>query len=214
MGQPVRVLDLLEKEQMILIIVESPTKARSIARYAREFFETDVVVRSCLGHLRDLPDSRLGVEVKNGFAPEYELMREKQKTVRALRPVIRQASRVLLAADPDREGEAVAWHMTKVFAEELKGKSVQRVVFHAITRESVHAGLRSPRMLDKDLVRAAVARRVADRLVGYIISPRVWQAVDGKNLSTGRVQSTTLGLLVAYEEAQNRAPAWAVDVEL
>ena len=199
---------------MILIIVESPTKARSISRYARDFFQADVVVRSSLGHLRDLPDGRLGVDVKSGFAPEYEVMREKQKTVRTLRPIIRQAERVILAADPDREGEAVAWHVTKIFAEELQGKSVQRVVFHAITREAVQAGLQHPRELDKDLVRAAVARRVADRLVGYSISPRVWQAVEGKSLSAGRVQSTTLGLLIAFEESQNHAPSWAVDVEL
>ena len=130
---------------MILIIVKSPTKARSISRYAREFFQKkNVVVRSSLGHLRDLPDSRLGVDVKSGFAPEYEILREKQKTVRTLRPIIRQAERIILAADPDREGEAVAWHVTKIFAEELKGKLVQRVVFHAITRAAVHAGLRTP----------------------------------------------------------------------
>ena len=200
---------------MILIIVESPTKARSISRYAREFFQKkNVVVRSSLGHLRDLPDSRLGVDVKSGFAPEYEILREKQKTVRTLRPIIRQAERIILASDPDREGEAVAWHVTKIFAEELKGKLVQRVVFHAITRAAVHAGLRHPRELDKNLVRAAVARRVADRLVGYTISPRVWQAVEGNHLSAGRVQSTALGLLIAHEEIQNRAPSWAVDVEL
>ena len=199
---------------MILIIVESPTKARAISRYARDFFKTDVAVRSSLGHLRDLPDGRLGVDVKRGFAPEYEVMRGKQKTVRTLRPIIRQADRVFLAADPDREGEAAAWHVTKLFAEELKGKPVQRVVFHAITREAVQAGLRHPRELDKNLVKAAVARRVADRLVGYTISPRVWQAVDGNNLSAGRAQSTALGLLIAFEEARKRAPSWAVDVEL
>ena len=199
---------------MILIIVESPTKARAISRYARDFFKTDVAVRSSLGHLRDLPDGRLGVDVKRGFAPEYEVMRGKQKTVRTLRPIIRQADRVILAADPDREGEAAAWHMTKLFSEELKGKSVQRVVFHAITRTAVQAGLRHPRELDKNLVKAAVARRVADRLVGYTISPRVWQAVDGNNLSAGRAQSTTLGLLIAFEEARKHAPSWAVDVEL
>jgi len=200
---------------MILIIVESPTKARAISRYAREFFQRkDVMVRSSLGHLRDLPDSRLGIEVKNGFAPEYEIVREKQKTIRALRPIIRQSEHVILAADPDREGEAVAWHVTKIFAEDLKRKKVQRVVFHAITRSAVHAGLEQPRELDKNLVKAAVARRVADRLVGYTISPRLWQAVEGNHLSAGRVQSTTLGLLISYEEAQNRAPAWAVDIEL
>jgi DNA topoisomerase-1 len=197
---------------MILIIVESPTKARSIAQYARGAFAgEDVVVRACLGHLRDLPSVRLGVDIKNGFVPEYEILLDKQKVVSTLRSVVRQAERVILASDPDREGEAVAWHIVKIFERELAGKLVERVVFHSITKESVQKGLNHPRPLDRQMVKAAIARRVADRLVGYTISPRLWQSVEGKYLSAGRVQSTALGILIRHEEKQ---AGWAVEIEI
>ncbi len=199
-----------------LIIVESPNKTRAIARYAREVLPGSVTVRASLGHLRDLPKGRLGVDVQQGFQPDYQVMPSRRKTVAILRTAILAAERVWLATDPDREGEAVAWHVVKVFETELKGKGVAVINFSAITRAAVQAALQKPRQLDKRLVRAAVARRVLDRLVGYTLSPRLWAAVAGKDLSAGRVQTAALHLLFEQNrQRQKPKPAeWVVDVEL
>jgi DNA topoisomerase-1 len=199
-----------------LIMVESPHKTEAIARYAREVLPGTVTVRACLGHLRDLPPGRLGVDVANGFRPEYQVLMNRQKTVEHLRPAIRAADRVLMATDPDREGEAVAWHVTKVFETELQGKTVARISFNAITRKAVQAALAKPYPLNKRLVRAAVARRVLDRLVGYTLSPRLWAAVQGKDLSAGRVQTVALRLLVDQEQARRKSSRerWSVEVEI
>ncbi len=203
------------KTSRTLIIVESPNKAKAVSRYAREVLEGDVSVYACLGHLRDLPCEKLGVDVTRGFRPEYQVNPGRRKTVEMLRQAIRKADRVLLATDPDREGEAVAWHVTKVFEEELEGKDVFVVDFHAITRVAVQAGLRRPRPLDKRLVKAAVARRVMDRLVGYIVSPRLWAAVNGRDLSAGRVQTVALGFLIDHERKRMASSdSWKVTVEL
>ena len=191
---------------MILILVESPNKSRAVAQYARDLFDEKVLVRSTFGHLRDLPKGKLGVNVPKGFAPEYAL--RNQRTVSGLRPFIRDAQRVYLAMDPDREGEAIAWHVTKVFEAELHRKSVLRVSFNAITRKAVQAGLRHGREIDKALMKAAVARRVIDRLIGYKISPRLWAHVDGKDLSAGRVQTAALRILAGQAKE-----SWEVDVE-
>jgi len=188
-----------------LILVESPTKARAVAQYAREVFPR-VQVRSTAGHLRDLPEDRLGVDIENGFAPQYAI--RNPRLVAALRPLVRQAERVILATDPDREGEAIAWHITKVFEAELKGKEVWRAVFHAVTRHAVQEGLRHPRPLDRAQVQAAVARRVLDRLIGYHVSPRLWAALEGKDHGLGRVQAAALALL-----AQN-ASRWEVHLDV
>jgi DNA topoisomerase-1 len=189
-----------------LILVESPTKARTIARYAREVLEGPVVCRACLGHLRDLPDERLGVDIAQGFAPEYIL--RNLAILRTLRPLVQQAGRVILATDPDREGEAVAWDILKVFENELRHKTVWRVTFNALTREVIQGGLRAPRELNKNLVRAAVARRVTDRLIGYHISPRLWAALPGKDHGVGRVQAATLQMLCSHSDL------WEVHVDL
>jgi len=180
-----------------LILVESPTKARAVAQYARDAFPR-VQVRSTAGHLRDLPEGRLGVDIENGFAPQYEV--RNPRLVASLRPLVRQAERVILATDPDREGEAIAWHITKVFAAELKDKEVWRVVFHAVMREAMQAGLRHPKSLDRAQVTAAVARRVMDRLIGYHVSPRLWAALEGKDHGLGRVQGAVLAMLSKNEE--------------
>lgn len=187
-----------------LILVESPIKARAISQYARGLFGGPVLVRSTSGHLRDLPEGSLGVDVENGFAPQYEV--RSKRTVFTLRPLVAQAGRIILATDPDREGEAIAWHITKVFERELSGKEVLRATFREITRDAVRAGLSEPRPLDLHLVRAAVARRVADRLCGYHISPRLWAAVDGKDHGIGRVQAAALAML--------RVERWQVEVGL
>ncbi|MCP4424777.1 MAG: DNA topoisomerase I, partial [Chloroflexi bacterium] len=143
-----------------LIIVESPHKAKAVAQYARAVLPGQVTARACFGHLRDLPKGKLGVDVKRGFRPAYEVMPNRRKTVAILRAAIREADRIILATDLDREGEAVAWHVVKVFEEELRGKICDRVSFNAVTKTAVQAALQRPRSLDTNLVRAAVARRV------------------------------------------------------
>jgi DNA topoisomerase I len=192
---------------MILILVESPSKARAIAQYAREVFEGKILVRSTLGHLRDLPSGELGVNIPQGFRPEYAI--RNKKAVSYLRPYLREASQIFLAMDPDREGEAIAWHVTKVFVSELRRKPVLRVSFNAITRDAVQKGLRQGRQIDQALVKAAVARRVVDRLIGYKISPRLWAHVEGKGLSAGRVQTAALRILAGQAKE-----SWDVEVEL
>jgi DNA topoisomerase-1 len=198
-----------------LIIVESPHKARSVAQHARGLFPGKTVVRSCLGHLRDLPPGKLGVVVEENFRPEYVLRKGRKKTVSYLRPEIIQANRVILATDPDREGEAVAWHLIRVFKGALKGKEIARAPFNAVTRQAVRKALANPRRLDQSAVKAAVARRVADRLIGYTVSPRLWAAVKGSNLSAGRVQTVALSLLIEMvEQAAQTGETWTVEVEL
>ena len=198
-----------------LIIVESPHKARSVAQYARGLFPGKTVVRSCLGHLRDLPPGKLGVVVGENFRPQYKIRRGRGKTVSYLRGEINKATHILLATDPDREGEAVAWHLTQVFKTELRGKAVGRAPFNAVTREAVREALLKPRPLDTKKVKAAITRRVMDRLIGYTVSPRLWAAVDGKDLSAGRVQSVALRLLIeAVDRANARPETWTVEVEL
>lgn len=199
-----------------LIIVESPNKARAIAQYARDVFpDENVLVRSCLGHLRDLPTGELGVDTTRDFAPQYVIPKHRTKTVRTLRPLIQKARRVILASDPDREGEAVAWHVLKVFSDELKGKQIERAAFNAVTRADVQRALRSPQRLNTKLVKAAIARRVMDRLIGYHLSPRLWAAVKGRNLSAGRVQTVALRLLIEQvDRLAAEGDTWTVEVEL
>ena len=199
----------------ILIIVESPHKARAVAQYARGVFPGETRVISCLGHLRDLPPGDLGIDIKHGFRPLYEIPQRRRKTVSHLRSLVRQADRVILATDPDREGEAVAWHVVKVFEVELQGKPVARAAFNAVTREAVQAALKNLRPLNPRQVKAAIARRVMDRLIGYQISPRLWAAVEGKGHSAGRVQSVALRLLIEQVDKDAAAgDTWMVEVEL
>lgn len=200
-----------------LVIVESSHKARTVAQYAREVFPGPVTVRACLGHLRDLPEGDLHIDVQNGFRPDYEPMSNRTKTIAALRLAIRQADQILLATDPDREGEAIAWHLSQVFQADLTGKEVKRVSFNALTRPGVQNALQHPRALNMPLIQAAVARRVMDRLFGYTLSPLLWQGVKGHGLSAGRVQIAALRLLVEFETVGERFPlseTWTVEVEL
>ena len=193
-----------------LIIVESPSKARTLSR----FLGAGYTIKASMGHVRDLPEKRLGVDLDHAFAPEYEVTRQQQ--VRELRQAAKKADSVLLASDPDREGEAIAWHI----AEELKLIDPQRIVFHEITRPAVEAALGSPRGIDRDLVAAQEARRVIDRLVGYQVSPLLWKKVSGggqKRLSAGRVQSVAVRLVVDREreiEAFVSEESWTVDALL
>jgi DNA topoisomerase I len=173
-----------------LIIVESPSKARTLER----FLGNEYVVRASMGHIRDLPKSKTGVDIEGGFVPEYEVIPGKEKQIRELRAAVKTASSTLLAADPDREGEAIAWHL----AEALGLRNPDRIVFHEITKLAVEAALASPRKIDRSLVAAQEARRVIDRLVGYEISPLLWRKVR-KGLSAGRVQSVAVRLVVDRE---------------
>ena len=177
-----------------LIIVESPTKARLVSRYAKPVLG-DVLTRACFGHLRDLPKGELGIDVENGFLPRYTISIGREKLIADLRADLRTATTVYLATDPDREGEAIAWHFQQIFKPDLKGKKVLRVTFHEVTERAVQKALKSPRSLNIPMVQAAVARRVMDRMVGYIVSPVLWKYVKGKDLSAGRVQTVALRLL-------------------
>jgi DNA topoisomerase-1 len=176
-----------------LIIVESPAKARTLERFLGRRF----TIRASKGHLRDLPKSQLGVDVEHGFTPKYITIRGKGETLKELRESARKASRVYLATDPDREGEAISWHLAQVLG--IPEDSPVRIVFHEVTPEAVNEALRQPRPIDADLVEAQKARRILDRLVGYELSPLLWRKVR-RGLSAGRVQSAALRLIVGREE--------------
>ena len=191
-----------------LIIVESPTKARLVSRYAKPVLG-DVVTRACFGHLRDLPKGELGIVVENGFIPQYVISAGREKLIADLRADLLNTTVIYLATDPDREGEAIAWHFQQIFKPELKGKKVLRVNFYEVTERAVQKALKSPRALNIPMVQAAVARRVMDRMVGFIISPVLWKHVKGKDLSAGRVQTVALRLL-----AEERSNLLTVEIEL
>ncbi len=179
-----------------LIVVESPTKARTI----KKFLGRNFAVESSMGHVRDLPKSKLGVEVEKDFAPSYVIPRDKNATVKKLTEQARKSSEILLATDPDREGEAIAWHLLEALKRKMKNQdlSAKRVVFHEITQDAVKHALEEPRDINADLVDAQQARRVLDRLVGYKMSPFLWRKVQ-RGLSAGRVQSVALRLIVDRE---------------
>lgn len=180
------------KAKKHLVIVESPAKARTLSGMLGPGYE----VRASVGHVRDLPKSRLGVDLDNDFQPHYIVPPEKREIVRKLREAVSSADTVFLATDPDREGEAISWHLVE--ATGMNGKTHRRVVFHEITPEAVRHAFRQPRDIDMHLVNAQQARRVLDRLVGYKISPLLWQKVR-RGLSAGRVQSVALRMVVDRE---------------
>ncbi|HEX3672264.1 MAG TPA: type I DNA topoisomerase, partial [Candidatus Cybelea sp.] len=173
-----------------LIIVESPTKARTI----KKFLPARFAVKASVGHVRDLPKSTLGVDVENGFTPKYLTIKGKGDIIKELRGAVKSATDVYLATDPDREGEAIAWHL----AELLKLAQPQRIELHEITKEAALAALKHPHVIDMDRVNAQQARRILDRLVGYKISPLLWSKVRS-GLSAGRVQSVAVKLIVDRE---------------
>jgi DNA topoisomerase-1 len=192
-----------------LIIVESPAKARTLKRFLGDRFD----VRASMGHVRDLPKKVLGVEVESGFKPIYEVVEDRQKTISELRAAVKKdGGEVILASDPDREGEAIAWHL----AETLKLRSPKRIEFHEITADAVRKALESPREIDMRLVNAQQARRVVDRLVGFRLSPFLWSKVQ-KGIGAGRVSSVALRLVVDREEEIRKfvpVESWTIDAEL
>jgi DNA topoisomerase I len=184
---------------MNLILVESPTKAKTLAR----FLSKDYIVEATMGHIRDLPKSELGVDVEQDFLPHYIIPRDKKKRVNELAAKAKGASKVILATDPDREGEAIGWHIATLIKEKNKDSEepthYDRIVFHEITKTAVMEALENPRKLDMKLVDAQQARRVLDRLVGYKLSPLLWQKLSRRWLSAGRVQSVAVRLVVERE---------------
>ncbi len=185
-----------------LLIVESPTKAKTISRFLKD----DYQIMATMGHIRDLPKSRFGVKVvENGkikFIPQYQIIPEKRKVIAELKQKAKEADQVILATDPDREGEAIAYHIQYVISDKKKSspakKKFPRIVFHEITPEAIKQALAKPRDLDKDLVDAQQGRRILDRIVGYKLSPLLWRKVR-RGVSAGRVQSVALRLIVERE---------------
>jgi DNA topoisomerase-1 len=194
-----------------LVIVESPAKAKTIQKYLGRGYR----VEASMGHVRDLPKSDLGVDVDGNFVPVYEVSKGKEKVVASLKKSIREAEAVYLATDPDREGEAIAWHITQA-AGIPRGKPVFRVEFSEITRNAVQQAIANPRQIDHNLVDAQQARRVLDRLVGYKLSPLLWDKVM-RGLSAGRVQSVAVRLVVEREieiEAFVKQEYWTIEADL
>jgi len=176
-----------------LVIVESPAKAKTIEK----FLGKDFVVKSCFGHVRDLVKKDLGVDIENGFIPQYVITPDKKKVITDLKKIAKDAEMIWLASDEDREGEAIAWHLVEALG--LKEKDTKRIVFHEITKPAILEAIENPRKIDKNLVDAQQARRVLDRLVGFELSPLLWKKIK-PSLSAGRVQSVAVRLIVEREE--------------
>ncbi len=211
---------------MTLVIVESPTKAKTI----QKFLPKEYTVLSSYGHIRDLPRSKMGIDIEHGFTPQYVIPKDSQKQVTVLKKAAAKAKTIILATDEDREGEAIAWHLTQALElgqgtekrkdqrtkEPRSERTVQRIVFHEITKEAIEEALKSPRDIDEKLVDAQQARRVLDRLVGYELSPLLWKKV-ARGLSAGRVQSVALRLIVDREreiEAFKSQEYWTIETML
>lgn len=193
-----------------LVIVESPAKAKSISK----FLSSRYTVKASMGHLRDLPKSQLGVDIENNFEPKYIAIRGRGDLIKELRSAAKSADRVLLASDPDREGEAIAWHLGHLLGLDLQDNC--RIEFHEITKPAITAAVKQPRKIDRSKVDAQQARRVLDRLVGYQLSPLLWRKVK-KGLSAGRVQSVAVRLICdREEEIRNFIPEeyWSLTVQL
>jgi DNA topoisomerase I len=193
-----------------LVIVESPAKAKTVGRFLGKGY----TVRASVGHVRDLLRSELSVDVENDFQPKYRVPNEKRPVVKELKILAKEAAEIYLATDPDREGEAIAWHLLE--AAQIEPKLSKRVVFHEITDHAINEAFANPRDINMDLVNAQQARRILDRLVGYSISPVLWEKVRSR-LSAGRVQSVALRLIVEREreiEAFNPVEYWSIEAEL
>jgi DNA topoisomerase-1 len=203
-------MTVARKNNKSLVVVESPAKARTISRILGSNYD----VKASVGHVRDLPKRDLGIQVDDGFLPKYIVPKEKARTVKEIRDAAQKAGDVYLATDPDREGEAIAWHLLE--AADLGALPTHRVVFHEITPEAVRASFDHPRDIDMKLVDAQQARRVLDRLVGYRLSPFLWTKVR-RGLSAGRVQSVAVRLVVEREreiQGFTRQEYWTIDAEL
>jgi DNA topoisomerase-1 len=195
---------------MQLVVVESPTKAKKIGQYLGD----EYTVRASMGHIRDLPKSKLGVDIEANFEPSYVIPTKSRKTLTELKKLAKSADTIILATDPDREGEAIAWHLLEAFKEKNIATKSKRAVFHEITKEAVLDAMSHPGEINDALVDAQQARRVLDRLVGYQISPLLWKKIRA-GLSAGRVQSVALRLIVEREReiaAFKPEEYWEIDL--
>jgi DNA topoisomerase-1 len=193
-----------------LIIVESPTKVRTIQKYVGQEYN----VAATVGHIKDLPDREMGIDIENGFTPRYGIIPGKQKVIAALKKAAADADEVFLAPDPDREGEAIAWHTAEVL--QKKNRRFHRVLFHELTRSAIQQAMAAPQQLDRAKYEAQQARRILDRIVGYEISPLLWRKVKG-GLSAGRVQSVAVRIICERERAIQAFEAeeyWSVSAHL
>lgn len=184
-------------KESVLVIVESPTKARTIGR----ILGSDYIVEASMGHLRDLPKSELGVDVEHNYEPSYVIPTKSRKTVTKLKKLYAESKELILATDEDREGEAIGWHITEALG--VDSSKAKRIVFHEITDEAIKEAIASPRKIDIKLVHAQQARRVLDRLVGYKLSPLLWKKIF-RGLSAGRVQSVAVRLIVERERERQK----------
>jgi DNA topoisomerase-1 len=192
-----------------LVIVESPSKARTIDKYLGK----DYIISSSVGHIIDLPKSRLAIDIENSFEPEYITIRGKAKILNELKKKASKVNQVLLATDPDREGEAISWHLSNSLS--VKNPNIKRIEFNEITEQAIREAVERPREIDTDLVNAQQARRILDRIVGYYISPILWKKVK-RGLSAGRVQSVALKVICdREEEIDSFIPKeyWSLDVD-
>ncbi len=178
---------------MKLVIVESPTKAKTITKFLGKKF----LVKSSYGHIRDLPKKEMGIDLENNFTPKYVIPNKAKTRVSELKKLVKKAEEVILATDEDREGEAISWHLVKALG--LENSKIERIVFHEITKKAIEKALENTRQIDENLVNAQQARRVLDRLVGYELSPFLWKKIR-RGLSAGRVQSVALRLIVEREK--------------
>lgn len=196
-----------------LVIVESPAKAKTVGKFLGGGYR----VRASIGHIRDLPQKQMGVDIEHDFRPHYVIMPKKKDVVKELKELADNAAEIFLATDPDREGEAISWHLAAALDNALRGKPVRRVEFHEITRDAIDHAFANPREINQQLVDAQQARRVLDRIVGYTISPLLRKKINTKNLSAGRVQSVAVRLVVERErEIQAFVPVeyWSIEAEL
>ena len=200
----------MAKEKSNLVIVESPAKAKTISKYLGPGYK----VTASMGHLRDLPKSTLGVDIDNGFTPEYQPVKARESTIKELRTAAKNSANVYLATDPDREGEAISWHLKELL--ELKDETTFRVTFNEITKNVVRQSIENPRAIDQDLVDAQQARRILDRIVGYKLSPLLWKKIR-RGLSAGRVQSVATRMVSDRENEINEFKPeeyWLLNVDL
>ncbi|MBU2037083.1 toprim domain-containing protein, partial [Patescibacteria group bacterium] len=195
---------------MKLVIVESPTKAKTIAK----FLGSDFNIESSFGHIRDLPISKMGIDIEHDFEPKYVVPSKAKKNLKKLQELAKKSDKIVLATDEDREGEAIAWHLAEALKVDLK--NTDRIVFHEITKSAIDEALKHPRKIDMKLVNAQQARRILDRLVGYELSPFLWKKV-AKGLSAGRVQSVAVRLIVEREreiKKFNTQEYWSIEAIL
>jgi DNA topoisomerase-1 len=193
-----------------LVVVESPTKVRTIKKYLGKDFN----VAATVGHIKDLPPKEIGIDIDGDFAPQYRTIPGKQKVISALKKAAGDADSIYLAPDPDREGEAIAWHASEILKK--KGRQFHRVLFHELTKSAILKAMASPESLNKNKYEAQQARRILDRLVGYQVSPLLWKKVKG-GLSAGRVQSVAVRIICEREraiQAFDPAEYWSITAHL